>query len=237
MPTQLRRGSRLGKYRLDRRLDRGGFAEVWKARDTVEGRAVALKVSLPGAVEEWGREEIEREARIASQLHHPNVMAVRNADWIDGRFAIATDLAAANLENYRRAWRSGATALDVIRQIAAGLAYAHRQRVMHRDVKPGNILIFPDGRAALGDFGSSRFEQGTTRTYTDTGTLGYMAPEQAYGRVRFTSDVFSLGLIAIELLTGRLPTWPFDWPPHDYALFRAKVPEPLIPVLRKAQAN
>src|SRR6202008_184281 len=119
MPTQLRRGSRLGKYRLDRRLDRGGFAEVWKARDTVEGRSVALKVSLPGAVEEWGREEIEREARIASQLHHPNVMAVRNADWIDGRFAIATDLAVANLEKYRRAWRSGAVALDVIRQIAA----------------------------------------------------------------------------------------------------------------------
>jgi serine/threonine-protein kinase len=91
MPTQLRRGSRLGKYRLDRRLDRGGFAEVWKARDTVEGRDVALKVSLPGAVEEWGRDEIEREARIASRLHHPNVVAVRNADWIDGRFAVATD--------------------------------------------------------------------------------------------------------------------------------------------------
>jgi eukaryotic-like serine/threonine-protein kinase len=236
MPTQLRRGSRLGKYRLDRRLDRGGFAEVWKARDTVEGRAVALKVSLPGAVEEWGREEIEREARIASQLHHPNVMAVRNADWIDGRFAIATDLAVANLEKYRRAWRSGAVALDVIRQIAAGLAYAHGRSVMHRDVKPGNILIFADGRAALGDFGSSRFKQGVTRTYTDTGTLGYMAPEQAYGRVRFTSDVFSLGVIAIELLTGRLPTWPFDWPPQPYAPFRAKVPEPLRPVLRKAQA-
>jgi hypothetical protein len=63
-----------------------------------------------------------------------------------------------------------------------------------------------------------------------------MAPEQAYGRVRFTSDVFSLGLIAIELLTGRLPTWPFDWPPQPYAPFRAKVPEPLLPVLRKAQA-
>jgi serine/threonine-protein kinase len=236
MPTQLRRGSRLGKYRLDRRLDRGGFAEVWKARDTVEGRAVALKISLPGAVEEWGREEIEREARIASQLHHPNVMAVRNADWIDGRFAIATDLAAANLEKYRRAWRSGAVALDVIRQIAAGLAYAHRQRVMHRDVKPGNILIFPDGRAALGDFGSSRFKQGVTRTYTDTGTLGYMAPEQAYGRVRFTSDVFSLGLIATELLTGRLPTWPFEWPPYNYTAFAAKVPEAVRPVLRKAQA-
>jgi serine/threonine-protein kinase len=233
--AQLRRGSRLGKYRLDRRLDRGGFAEVWKARDTVEGRDVALKVSLPDAVNEWGREEIEREARIASQLHHPNIVAVRNADWIDGRFVIATDLAKTNLESYRRAWRSGAVALDVIRQVARGLAHAHAKRVMHRDVKPGNILIFDDGHAALGDFGSSRLSKGVTRTYTDTGTLGYMAPEQAYGRVRFASDVFSLGLIATELLTGRLPTWPFDWPPPDYARMRTKVPEPVRPVLRKAQ--
>jgi serine/threonine-protein kinase len=234
--TQLRKGSRLGKYRLDRRLDRGGFAEVWKARDTVEGRTVALKVALREAVEEWGREEIEREARIASQLHHPNVVAVRNADWIDGRFAIATDLAMTSLENYGRARRSGAVALDVVRQVAAGLAYAHRRRLIHRDVKPGNILIFADGRAAIGDFGSSRFTQGATRTYTDAGTLGYMAPEQAYGRVRFASDVFSLGLIATELLTGRLPTWPFEWPPPDGASFEAKVPEPLRAVLRRAQA-
>jgi serine/threonine-protein kinase len=234
--TQLRKGSRLGKYRLDRRLDRGGFAEVWKARDTVEGRTVALKVALREAVEEWGREEIEREARIASQLHHPNVVAVRNADWIDGRFAIATDLATTSLEHYGRARRSGAVALEVIRQVAAGLAYAHRRRVVHRDVKPANILIFADGRAAIGDFGSSRFTQGATRTYTDAGTLGYMAPEQAYGRVRFASDVFSLGLIATELLTGRLPTWPFDWPPSDGARFDAKVPEPLRAVLRRAQA-
>jgi eukaryotic-like serine/threonine-protein kinase len=234
--TQLRKGSRLGKYRLDRRLARGGFAEVWKARDTVEGRTVALKIALPEAVEEWGRAEIEREARIASALHHPNIVAVRNADWIDGRFAIATDLAQTSLEHYGRARRSGAVALDVIRQVAAGLAYAHRRRVIHRDVKPGNILIFDDGRAAIADFGSSRFTQGATRTYTDAGTLGYMAPEQAYGRVRFASDVFSLGLIATELLTGRLPTWPFEWPPQDAARFRARVPEPLREVLRRAQA-
>ncbi|HEX5068013.1 MAG TPA: serine/threonine-protein kinase [Myxococcota bacterium] len=236
MATQLRKGSRLGKYRLDRRLDRGGFAEVWKARDTVEGRTVALKVALREAVEEWGREEIEREARIASQLHHPNVVAVRNADWIDGRFAIATDLAMTSLEHYGRARRSAKVALEVIRQVAAGLAYAHRRRLIHRDVKPGNILIFADGHAAIGDFGSSRFTQGATRTYTDAGTLGYMAPEQAYGRVRFASDVFSLGLIATELLTGRLPTWPFEWPPPDGARFDTKVPEPLRAVLRRAQA-
>jgi len=243
LTTQIRKGSRLGKYRVERRLGRGSFAEVWKAgsfaevwkaRDTVEHRVVALKVAHANAVIEWGRDAIEHEARIASRLRHDNIMAVQNADWIEGRFIIATDLAVCNLEGYGRARRSGRIALDVIRQIAAGLAHAHSQRVMHRDVKPENILIFSDGRAALGDFGASRFSKGVTRTYTEAGTLGYMAPEQAYGRVRFTSDVFSLGLIAYELLTGVLPTWPFEWPPEGYERYVARVPEPVRPALRKA---
>jgi serine/threonine-protein kinase len=230
----LRRGSRLGKYRLDRQIGRGAFAEVWKARDTVENRGVALKVTHPDAVTDWGRRAVEREARIASCLHHPGIAVVRNADWIDGRFVIATDLAKTSLSRYTRARRSGSVALEVIRQVAAGLAYAHDRRVMHRDVKPENILIFEDGRAALTDFGASRFAADATRTYTDAGTLGYMAPEQAYGRARLASDVFSLGLIAYELLTGRLPAWPFEWPFSAHDRFEAKVPEPIRPVLRKA---
>ena len=77
-------------------------------------------------------------------------------------------------------------------------------------------MIFADGRAALGDFGASRFAAPATRAYTEAGTFGYIAPEQAYGRARFSSDVFSLGLIAYEMLTGYLPTWPFEWPPERY---------------------
>jgi serine/threonine-protein kinase len=234
LASVLRRGSRLGKYRLERRLGRGSFAEVWKARDTVEMFDVALKVTHVDAVEEWGRDAIEHEARIATRLRHPNIVAVRNADWIDGRFVMATDLAVANLSTWPRAHRSGRIALTIVREIAAGLAEAHRQRVMHRDVKPENILVFADGHAALGDFGASRFSKGLTRSYTEAGTLGYMAPEQAYGRVRFASDVFSLGLVAYEVLTGVLPTWPFEWPPEGYPRFVARVPEPLRPVLRKA---
>jgi serine/threonine-protein kinase len=153
----LRRGTRLGKYRLERRIDRGSFAEVWKARDMVEDRVVALKAMHPESVEEWGRKAVEKEARIASRLDHPNIVAVRNADWIDGRFIIASDLAVANLASYSRARRSGAVALQIIRDIAAGLAYAHEKRLIHRDVKPENILVYADGHAALTDFGSSRF--------------------------------------------------------------------------------
>jgi serine/threonine-protein kinase len=224
----------VGKYRLDRRIGRGAFAEVWKARDTVENRSVALKLAHTDAVAEWGQKAIEHEARIASKLEHPGVVSIRNADWIDGRFAIASDLAISNLANYTRARRSANTALEIIREVASGLAYAHEQRIFHRDVKPENILIFEDGRAALADFGASRFAMGMERTITEAGTLGYMAPEQAYGRGRFTSDVFSLGLIAYETLTGALPSWPFEWPPPGHDRFAAKVPKALQPVLRKA---
>jgi serine/threonine-protein kinase len=195
---------------------------------------VALKVAHPDVVKEWGRAAIEHEARIASRLHHPGIVEVRNADWIDGRFVIATDLAKTNLARYSRARRSGKVALQVIREVAAGLAYAHGRRVLHRDVKPENILIFEEGHAALGDFGASRFASPATRTYTEAGTLGYMAPEQAYGRARLASDVFSLGLIAYETLTGTLPLWPFEWPFPAHDRFEAKVPAPVRPVLRKA---
>jgi serine/threonine-protein kinase len=224
----------LGKYRLERRLGRGSFASVWKARDTIEKRHVALKVIAPRVEDEWGRDGIEREARIASRLSHPNVVAVRNADWIDGYFVLATDLADKSLVDYLGAWRSARIALQVVRDVAAGLAYAHSQKVMHLDLKPENIMVFPDRRAAIGDFGTSRLARGATRTYIESGTLGYMAPEQAYGRARMTSDVFSLGLIAYQLLTGKLLSWPFSWPPEGFRRFTARVPVPLQPVLKKA---
>jgi len=234
--TVLRRGSRLGKYRLDRRIGQGAFATVWKARDTVENQVVALKVSLPESVAQWGPKAIEHEARVARRLRHPGILAVRNADWINGRFVMATELADGSLDRCTRARRSGPVALDMIRQVAAGLAHAHSLNVLHRDVKPENILVFSDGRAVLADFGASRFASKASRTYTDAGTLGYMAPEQAYGRAKLGSDVFSLGLIAYETLTGVLPMWPFEWPFPRHERFEAKVPEPLRPVLRKAMA-
>ena len=236
MAKSLRRGTRLGKYQLERLIDRGSFAEVWRARDTVEDRRVALKVMHVDTVGDWGRKEVEKEARIASRLDHPNIAAVWNADWIDGRFVIASDLAVTNLAAWIRVRRSAASALRVIRDVATGLAYAHGRRLIHRDVKPENILIYADGHAALADFGASRFSKGATRAYnTDAGTLGYMAPEQAYGRVRFASDVFSLGLIAYETLTGVLPMWPFEWPPDRFEIFLLKTPESVRPVLRKAE--
>jgi serine/threonine-protein kinase len=233
---RLRRGTRLGKYRLERPLGAGAFAAVWRARDTVENRPVALKIVEAAQVAEWGRDAIAHEARIATRLSHPNIVAVRNADWIDGHFVLATDLAERSLADYAGAKRSGELALRVVRDIAAGLAHAHAQGILHRDVKPENVLIFADRHAALADFGVSRFAPGAAVTVTDAGTFGYVAPEQAYGRPRLASDVFSLGLIAYELLSGTLPTWPFEWPPAGHRRFLSRVPPPLRPVLRKAAA-
>jgi len=236
LPGVLRRGTRLGKYRIERPIGRGAFSEVFAARDTVEGRRVALKVAFDWVVREFGREAMEAEARIACSLSHPHIVATRNADWIDGRFVMAADLARTHVYDYPRAWRSGAVALRIVREVAAGLAHAHRRRLMHRDVKPENVLVFADGHAALTDFGVSRFVRPESRSYTEAGTMGYMAPEQAYGKPTLSSDVFSLGVIAYELLTGKLLKWPFAWPPERYERFRAKVPEPLRPVLQKACA-
>ncbi len=234
MARALRRGSRLGKYRLERLVGKGSFGAVWKARDTVEGRFVALKIADPRQVEDHGRAAIEHEARVASRLDHPNVLRVLNADWIDGWFLIATELAERSLADYVGARRSAAVALSIIRDVAAGLAHAHARRILHRDVKPENVMIFKDRRAALGDFGTWRLHKGASATYTEAGTLGYMAPEQAYGRPRFSSDVFSVGLIAYEILTGHLLTWPFEWPPPGHRTFVRKVPAPVQAVLRKA---
>jgi serine/threonine-protein kinase len=233
-PRALRRGSQLGKYRLERRIGRGAVADVWKARDTVERRDVALKIAHPSAVEQFGKKAIEWEALVAARLVHPNVVRLYNADWIDGRFVLATELGRTSLDRYKGARRSGRVALAIVRQLARGLAAAHAQRIMHRDVKPENVVIFPDGRAALADFGEWRFAKGPTQIHTEAGTFGYIAPEQAYGRARLSSDVFSLGLIAYEVLTGELPGWPFTWPPEGHRAFRAKVPAPLQPILRRA---
>jgi serine/threonine-protein kinase len=236
VPEILRKGTRLGKYRLERRIGKGAFSDVWAARDTVEGRRVALKVAFEWVVREFGREAMQEEARIACRLSHPNIVATRNADWNDGRFVLASDLARCHVYDYPAAWRSGRVALGVIRDIAAGLAHAHQRQLMHRDVKPENVLIFADGHAGLTDFGVSRFVRKETRSYTEAGTMGYMAPEQAYGKPTLASDVFSLGVLGYELLTGKLLAWPFEWPPERYDRFRAKVPEVLRPVLRRACA-
>lgn len=232
--SKLRRGTRLGKYRLERKIGEGASAEVWLGRDTVHGWKVAVKVISPHVVETFGRAEVEKEARVAARLDHPNIVTIRNADWADGHFILVSDPAQRSLEGYTAPRKSPALALSIIRDVAAGLAYAHEHRVLHRDIKPGNILLYPGRVAKLGDFGTARFAPAATRLQTEVGTQGYMAPEQAYGHPRYASDVFSLGLTAYELVTGVLPGWPFKWPFEAHDRLEARVPAGVQSVIRKA---
>jgi serine/threonine protein kinase len=203
MTQALRVGNRLGKYRLERKLGEGGSAVVWQARDTVEGRRVAIKVVLDSVIGEWGRAAVEGEARVAAQLDHPRIAGIRNADWIDHHFVMVTDLARKSLDEYPGARRSPDLALSILADVSEGLAYAHERGLLHRDIKPANIFLYEGRRAKLGDFGTARLAPAATRVLTEVGTFGYMAPEQAYGRARFASDVFSLALTAYELWAER----------------------------------
>ncbi|MCR9096242.1 MAG: serine/threonine-protein kinase [bacterium] len=232
----LRIGRRLGKYRLDGRLGEGGSATVWRARDTVEGRSVALKVALPALVDEFGREAVEAEARLSARLDHPRILRLCNADWIDDLFVLATPLAKASLEDLSKRQRTPSLGLVLIDDLSAALAHAHERGVIHRDIKPGNVLIGRDGRALLSDFGTARLAPAHTAFATEVGTFGYMAPEQAYGRPGYASDVFSLALTIYEAFAGVLPGWPFEWPLEGEKRFESRCPEPIRAVLRDALA-
>jgi hypothetical protein len=116
-----------------------------------------------------------------------------------------------------------------------GLAHAHEHRVMHCDLKPENFLLFEDGQVRLGDFGIARISWSTRAASIDaSGTLGYMAPEQAMGKPSFRSDVFSMGLVLYRLFSGELPEWPYAWPLPGLGRLRRRLPPAAVEVLRRA---
>lgn len=212
-------GRRLGKYRLDKRLGEGGSCEVWRARDCVEDIVVALKIPLVGIDGQRDNHQLFREIRLVSKLRHPNILSVKNADVIEDHVILATELSVGTLAD-RSKPMSPRNIIKIMIQVLDGLAFAHRQRVVHCDVSPMNIFLFPEQRAALGDFGISLRIRGRMETIDDFGTPGYVAPEQAYGRPSYSSDCFAAGLILYEYLTGILPRWPFRWPFKGYERLR-----------------
>jgi len=233
--SALTRGSRLGKYRLYSRLDHGGSSEVWKARDCVEGVWVALKIPLRQVRDVRDAAAFSRELRLLSKLRHRHIMPLKNADIIDGCLVLATELSVRTLDDCSRPM-SVRRILSVLVQVLDGLAYAHRNRLVHCDVTPGNIFLFPNGHAALGDFGISLELKGKPRTIDDFGTPGYVAPEQAYGRPTYRSDCFAVGLILYEFVTGVLPRWPFRWPLRGQKRFRELTSAAMTDFIRKALA-
>ena len=229
----LKRGRRLGKYRLDKCLGEGGSCEVWKAKDCVEGIWVALKIPLMDVNGERDNQALFHEIRLVTKLRHRHIMPVRNADIIDGHLVLATELSVRTLEDCSRPM-SLRRILSIIAQVLDGLAYAHRNRLVHCDVTPGNIFLFPNGRAALGDFGISLQFKGRMKTVDEYGTPGYVAPEQAYGRPTYRSDCFAVGLILYEYITGILPRWPFRWPLRGHKRLRERTNAAMAKFIRKS---
>lgn len=233
--TDLTPGRRLGKYSLEKRLGAGGSCEVWRARDRVEDIQVALKIPLQGVGGRRDNQQLFREIRLVARLRHPHLMPVKNADVIEDYAILATELCAGTLEDRSRPM-SVKRITGIILQVLDGLAYAHQHRVVHCDVTPGNIFLFPGGRAALGDFGISLKIKGRMVTVDDFGTPGYVAPEQAYGKPTYHSDCFAVALIMYEYITGVLPRWPFRWPPRGYQRLRKRTSLAVVAFLKRALA-
>lgn len=225
----------LGKYRIRRRIGAGAFATVYEAYDTIEGIPVALKVPDLDLLAKDSLSAIHREVRLTARLEHENILPLRNAMMIDGYFVIATPLGEEALTD-RLHYRLGPkTALSYTSQLVDGLAYAHEARIIHCDIKPDNVILFPEGRVCLADFGIAKIAL-RTRTIMGSGqgTVGYIAPEQALGKPSFRSDVFSMGLLIYRMFAGELPAWPFDWPMPGAERLRRTVSRDFIRFLRRS---
>lgn len=228
----LKAKQRLGKYRIERKLGVGGFSVVYQAMDTIEGVRVALKIPHQHLVTPEVLEEFRQEARMMARLEHPNILPLKNAEFIDDKFVIVYPLGEKTLTERLQSRISLSTALDYAEQMLSAVAYAHEHRIIHCDVKPDNVILFSGGRLRLADFGIAKVANRTIRA-SGSGTVGYVAPEQAMGRPSFRSDVFSLGLILYRMLTGRLPEWPYDWPPPGIERLRRRHGD-LVALVRKA---
>jgi len=196
---------RFGKFELVRPLGSGGFGTVYLAHQSDLGRAVALKLMRCDAPDALRR--FAREAHAAAKLSHPHIVPVYEIGAHNGRYYVAMEfIEGATLENLRIEPQKG---LRIMHDVAAAVEYAHANGILHRDLKPGNLMLGRDGRVRVMDFGLARhLKGGTTLTVSGTvvGTPAYMSPEQAQGRrgdVR--SDVYSLGATLYYLRTGHPP--------------------------------
>ncbi|HEY7475302.1 MAG TPA: serine/threonine-protein kinase, partial [Vicinamibacterales bacterium] len=255
-------GSNLSHYTIDAKVGEGGMGTVYRARDTVLGRIVAIKVlSADAASDAELAPRILREAKAASKLNHPNIVTLYELgrsgetgflvmEYVDGA-SLAARIAGGGLPIDR--------VIDYAWQIADALAAAHEAGLVHRDMKPGNVMITPSHRVKVLDFGLARHlpaapaaeTQAATEFVTrdgTSGTVGYMAPEQIEGRpADARSDVFALGVVIFEMLTGRRPfTGDTAWAtmqatmssePPAVSRLRADTPPALVQIVRRALAK
>ena len=194
-----------------RRLAKEGWGVVYKAEDTKLERIVALKfLAAHLLADEESRKRFEREAKAAAALSHPNICTIHEIDEAEGKTFLALEFVEG--ESLEKKIDRGPVALkealDIGRQVAGGLSAAHDKKIVHRDIKPGNLLITPDGRVKILDFGLALLTEGSKLTQLDTtlGTVAYMSPQQAQGvKVDHRADVWALGCVLYEMVCGQRP--------------------------------
>jgi serine/threonine-protein kinase len=205
-------GGTFGRYRLDAALGEGAVGHVFRATDTQSGDVVALKILKPAlACDDVYRRRLQREARVAQEVEHAHLVPVLASGEEDGSpYVVVRYVAGGTLAD--RLERGGPLAIEecvqIVAEIAAGLDALHAQRIVHRDVKPSNVMLEEDGTAALTDFGLAKGQAYTvlTRSGQAVGTLDYLAPEIiSGGDAVLASDIYALGCVTYELATGEAP--------------------------------
>jgi serine/threonine-protein kinase len=206
-------GSTLGeRYRVEARIGAGGMAEVFRGMDPVLNRTVAIKVLLPQFARDAGFvARFRREAQAAARLNHPNIVGVYDtgADG-DTQFIVMEFVEGRTLSDFlgKGGRPTPMQAVELAQKIATALSIAHQQGIVHRDIKPANVMVTRDGSVKVMDFGIARIETVETAPQTSAvlGTPTYLSPEQAQGeKVDARSDIYSLGCVLYEMLTGRPP--------------------------------
>ena len=217
------RGQTIGKYRILSPLGSGGFGSVYLAEDTWIDKKVAIKVPHKQNLDFT---ELLKEPRLLASMSHPNIVTVITAEKVpaagdapagtNGLFFIVMEyVAGQTLEHIimREGPLELTRALDLTCQMCNAVDHAHRAGILHRDLRPGNMLISDGGVLKVSDFGTSRFLEIAAHGTTVIGSPPYMAPEQFYGKAVFASDVYSIGVTVYQMLTGSLP---YDTPaPQD----------------------
>ena len=218
--VQFAAGLEIGQYRIESKLGEGGMSTVWLALDTRLGRRVAIKFLSDDLADAEARRRFQREAQMASSLNHPHIVTVYDIGEFEGRQYLVTEYVdGGTLKDWvKEKRRTAKEVAELLTGVADGLAAAHQAGILHRDIKPMNILVARNGYAKLSDFGlarlaengtidlAARLPEGPTRPGLILGTIAYMSPEQASGQpLDSRSDIFSFGVLLYEILSGKRP--------------------------------